>query len=104
MRAALEGGYDGPSYDGRGWVELGGYAGLPWKDLVELWTRLNSALAVLVDHIPRERLSAMCHVGDMKPATLEFIIGDYILHMQHHLDHILDREHITSHPAVLADV
>jgi hypothetical protein len=98
MKAALEGEYDGPSYDGCGWVELGGYAALPWNDLVELWRRLNSALAVLVDRIPQERLSATCRIAGAKPVTLEFIIDDYILHMQHHLDHILARNRMTSYP------
>lgn len=99
IRAALEGGYSGPSYDGRGWVEMGGYAAMPWNDLVALWKALNVALAFLVERIPEERLQVTCSIGQSPSATLGFVLNDYILHMQHHLDHILEREHLTSYPS-----
>ncbi len=87
--AALSRNYAGPTYDGRGWVELGGYAGTPWSDLVELWTRQNEALARVVERIPNEALSTRCQVAEYDPVSLEFLIGDYLAHMQHHLEHIL---------------
>jgi hypothetical protein len=99
IKAALEGQYVGPSYDGRGWVDLGGYAAMPWADLIGLWKVLNQALATLLDHIPADRLSAQCRIGDGPAVTLEFVIDDYILHMQHHLDHILSRERMTAYPS-----
>src|SRR6202011_6128744 len=60
IKAALESQYSGPSYDGIGWVELGGYSEMPWTDLIDLWKMLNRALAVVLDRIPRERLSTVC--------------------------------------------
>jgi hypothetical protein len=96
--AALAGQYAGPSYDGPGWVKLGGYAGIPWADVVDLWKTLNQALIVLLEHIPPGRLSAQCRIGDAEPVTLEFVIADYILHLRHHLDHILSREQGTEYP------
>jgi DinB superfamily len=92
--AALNGKYTGPTYDGRGWVELGGYSDAPWTDLVELWTRLNEALAAAIERIPDERLSTECNING-GPVSLDFLIRDYVVHMQHHLDHILDRERET---------
>ena len=99
IKAALEGQYVGPSYDGVGWVELGGYAAIPWSDLIDLWRVLNQALAVVLDRIPPDRLSAQCRIGEAPAVTLEFVIDDYILHMQHHLDHILSRERLTAYPS-----
>ena len=99
VRAALEGKYVGPSYDGRGWVDLGGYASMPWVELVDLWKALNLALAAVLERIPADRLEAQCIVGDHAAVTLEYVIDDYILHMQHHLDHILSRERITGYPS-----
>jgi hypothetical protein len=96
--AALNGKYTGPTYDGRGWVELGGYADTLWTDLVELWTRLNQALARAIERIPEERLSTECNINEGGPVSLEFLIKDYVLHTQHHLDHILDRERQTPYP------
>ena len=98
-KAALEGRFEGPSYDGRGWVELGGYAQMPWADLVDLWKALNIALATLVSRIPEERRTAECRIGESLSAPLEFVVDDYIQHMQHHLDHILSREQVRSYPS-----
>jgi hypothetical protein len=89
VRATLEGAYDGPSYDGRGWVDLAGYADTPWADIVGLWQRLNLALATLLERIPESRLSAPCTIADEPSGTLELVIEDYIRHLRHHLDHIL---------------
>ncbi len=89
ITAALAGQFDGPTYDGRGWVELGGYADAPWTDLVELWARLNTALAGVVEQIPEPALLAPCRVADSFQGTLEALIDDYIRHLEHHLEHIL---------------
>ena len=104
IRTALEGLYSGPSYDGRGWVELGGYAGMPWAELVGLWAALNRALAAVVERIPPERLQAPCRIEGHDTVPLGSVIDDYILHMQHHLDRILSREHVTDYPRAAARV
>jgi len=98
VKAALEGKFDGPGYDGDGWVDLAGYAEAPWVRLIDHWKMSNESLAVLLNRIPKERMSASCIIGGAPPVTLEFVIEDYILHMQHHLDHILSREKITTYP------
>ncbi len=89
ITAALAGEYSGPSYDGPGWVQMGGYAVMPWSELIETWTRLNRTLAATIGRIPEERLSVRCRVGEHWSGSLEALIVDYIGHMQHHLDHIL---------------
>jgi hypothetical protein len=88
VRAALEGEFTGPSYDGPGWVKLGGYATTPWQDVIDLWKSLNQSLAAVLESIPTERFTATCRIGNDGPVTLEFLAGDYIVHLQHHLDHI----------------
>jgi hypothetical protein len=93
IKAALEGEFTGPSYDGPGWVKLGGYATAPWNDLIDFWKVLNQSLARVLDGIPAARLTAPCRVGNGAPVTLEFLIDDYIAHMQHHLDHIFSSPH-----------
>lgn len=37
--------------------------------------------------------------GELITAPLEFVVNDYIQHMQHHLDHILGREEVRSYPS-----
>lgn len=87
--AALSRNYAGPTYDGNGWVDLGGYADSSWSDLVELWTRQNQALARVVERIPDQVLNTPCKIGENEPVSLEFLIIDYLNHMQQHLQHIL---------------
>ncbi len=87
--AALDGSYTAPSYNGNGWVDLGGYVDTPWVDLVELWLRLNQALARSVERIPDARLNAECRIGNDPMMSLGALIEDYVRHMRHHLEHIV---------------
>jgi hypothetical protein len=98
VRAALEGSFDGPSYNPDGWVAMGGYPEASWHELVQLWSATNVALASVVDRIPEERLGSPCRIGQNAPVTLEFLIDDYILHAQHHIDHVLARDKVTAYP------
>src|SRR5690242_4792292 len=86
---ALQGAYTGPKYDGEGWVALGGYAEAAWSELVDLWIGMSRAIARVIERVPAERLGSECRVGDFTPMTLEFLIDDYMDHMQHHLGHLL---------------
>jgi len=98
VRAALEGGYRGLGYRQDEWVRIHGYQDLPWDFLVTFWFHYNALLADLVEHIPPDKLSAMCTIGDGEPASLGFVIEDYVRHMQHHLDHLLARAVVTAYP------
>ena len=98
VKAALEGGYEGPPYAQDEWVRLHGYAEMPWADLANLWFQYNVLLSRLVERIPEEHLAAECKIGYSAPVTLGFLIDDYVLHMQHHVDHILSRALVTAYP------
>jgi hypothetical protein len=102
--AALDGKYAGPTYDGDGWVKLGDYHSMSWNTLVNLWTAHNRALAALIAQIPDEKLTAPCQIGSGTAVTLGFLIEDYTLHLQHHLDHLLGREVSTSYPGAAQGV
>ena len=96
VRASIEPEFRGPGYAQDDWVAAHGYNERPWGELIEFWQRYNYFLADLVARIPEERLAVQCFIGKNAPVTLAFVIEDYTLHMQHHLDHILRREKITS--------
>lgn len=89
VRAALDGSYVGPFYAQDGWVAMHGYNDLPWSTLLQWWQVYHEILQAVVEHIPEERLNAMCKRGDEDPITLRFLIEDYIVHQQHHLAQIL---------------
>ena len=102
--ASLEQQYAGPTYDQDGWVRAHGYHELPWLALLDAWRQHNELLARVVKRIPEERLAAPCRIGSAASVTLRFLIEDYVLHMQHHLDHILEREKITQYPGAAAGI
>src|SRR5580704_2435331 len=89
--ATVDGEFRGRGYAQDQWVAAHGYADMAWNDLIDFWYRYNVLLAHLVERIPEEDMNNRCAVasGDV---TLRFLIEDYVVHMQHHLDHILARE------------
>jgi hypothetical protein len=70
IRAAIDGAYQGPGY-------------------ARHWTEQNRLLAAVVQRIPEDRLQAQCAVGDGGPVTLQFLIEDYLRHIDHHLSQIV---------------
>jgi len=79
-----------PDYEQPRWVEAGGYQDRNWASLVSLWAELNDHLAEVIERVPPGRLQTACRIGDSRPMTLEFIVRDYVRHLRHHLDQILD--------------
>lgn len=104
VAGSLQGSYVGPAYDQNGWVALHGYGELPWPSLIEFWRQYNLLLARVIERIPDEKLEASCTIGGAAPVTLRFVIEDYILHMQHHIDQLLQRERVTAYPGAAAGV
>ena len=101
--ASIDGEFRGQGYAQDKWVEAHGYRQMAWRDLVDFWYRYNVLLAHLVARIPEEHLDNRCVIGS-GVQTLRFVIEDYVLHMQHHLDHVLARERITAYPAAKTSV
>jgi hypothetical protein len=93
--ASIDGEFRGQGYAQDKWVEAHGYRDMDWRSLVDLWYHCNALLAHLAERIPEEHLSNRCVIG-WGVVTLGFVIEDYVIHMQHHLDHILARERIST--------
>jgi hypothetical protein len=89
VRAALDGAYDGPSYEQEGWVAVHGYGSMPWHVLLEHWHWQNELLCEVVERIPQSRLGVQCRVGENAPVTLRFLIEDYLDHLFHHVRQIV---------------
>jgi hypothetical protein len=96
--ATIDGEFRGQGYAQDKWVEAHGYRDIEWRTLVDLWYQYNALLAQVVERIPEEHMENRCVIG-WGVATLRFVIEDYVLHMQHHLDHVLARERITPYPS-----
>jgi hypothetical protein len=88
VRAALDGVYEGPSYQQDGWVAMHGYKSTAWDALLEHWRYQNELLSEVVERIPETRLDAQCRVGKDAPVSLRFLIEDYLNHLDHHVRQI----------------
>lgn len=76
-------------YEQDGWVSVQHYQDRPWKEIIELWQVYNTHLAAVIRHADPKALRNLWRAPDGKDVDLEFIIRDYVVHMQHHLDQIL---------------
>jgi hypothetical protein len=85
VRATIHGSFTGPDYAQAAWVDAHGYAELPWAALLHWWVVEHEILAAVVDHVPEERLDAICKIGENTPVTLRFVIEDYFRHQRGHL-------------------
>ena len=86
--AAQAGSLAVPGYAQREWVDWHDYAALPWADLLAHWRSRNELLTRLVAGLPEPVLSAPCRIGEDPEVTLEFLIRDYLDHLDHHVRQI----------------
>jgi len=89
--------FDG--YDQDAWVRVQRYNERRWIDLIQLWHAYNGHLAEVMERAdpdaltrPRARHSldriAFRALDPSTPATLAFMMRDYVAHLKHHLDQI----------------
>ena len=103
VRALIEPEFHGAPYAQNDWVTAHRYQKMPWREIVEFWYRYNKFIVSLLAEVPENKLQTLCFVGSDKGVSLEFLVSDYVLHMRHHLDHLLGREHVTAYPAIAPD-
>ena len=89
VRAQFESPFVGPGYDQKAWVQASGYRRRAWVELIDLWAALNRQLASVMELIPADRLATPCVIANNPPATLEWVMADYVDHMNHHLEQII---------------
>ena len=90
-----------PGYEQEQWVNSQKYREASWSDVVQLWSAYNLHLVHVASMIPEEVLTkprsphtldviAFKLMDSNEPATLEYLIRDYLVHLRHHLDQIFD--------------
>jgi hypothetical protein len=96
VRAQLGGDFVFPGYEQERWVEMQRYADAPWSSLLPLWREFNLQIARVMDAVPETlRLApqtkhnfhriAFKTVPEDQPVTLEYLMDDYVDHLEHHL-------------------
>lgn len=87
-------------YDQDAWVAAQKYGTSSWSDLIDLWVSLNRHLLQVMGavpaaqrHRPREHHSldviAYRVLSADVPTTLDYLMSDYVVHLEHHLTQIL---------------
>ena len=88
-----------PGYDQEAWVRTQAYRAREWKELIELWRAYNLHLAHVMEIAPpavRTSSRVKHNLADIgwdvapeRPVTLDFVMSDYVGHLEHHLRQIL---------------
>jgi hypothetical protein len=88
-------------YDQEAWIKTQNYKGESWQNLIQLWKSYNLHLCHIISVIPEEKIIKELNKHSIeklsfqkathnKPITLEYMIRDYLSHMQHHLNQIFN--------------
>jgi hypothetical protein len=99
VRAQFTDDLDFPDYEQGQWVNAQKYRDESWPDVLDLWSSYNLHLLHVVSVIPENVLTKARarHTLDEiafrlpdknEPATLEYLIRDYVDHLRHHLNQI----------------
>lgn len=80
--------YEVHKYDQNQWVAIQNYQDIPFSDILNLWISLNKQIAAIIIRIPEEKLQHACKIGSDQLETLEWLVRDYLDHMQHHFKQI----------------
>lgn len=91
IRAQETGALTFPKYEQQNWARLNNYQDSNWSSLIELWYSYNLHLAHVMRQIPEEQLQISCTITPNDPCTLEFLLTDYVDHLNHHLAKIQER-------------
>ena len=88
-----------PGYEQEKWVDAQRYNDESWSDMIQFWSSYNLHLLHVISAIPEDTLMrarirhnldqiALHPVDKHDPATLDYFVRDYLVHMKHHLDQI----------------
>jgi hypothetical protein len=77
------------SYDQNNWNEFSFYNHIESKQIISFWTIYNKQIIEIIKRIPKENLEKQIKIGN-NLLTLEFLIIDYVEHLEHHLKQIIE--------------
>jgi hypothetical protein len=70
------------------WVALQNYQSENYQNIILLWKLLNEQIIRIIKNIPPEKLNYTCKTPDER--SIIWLIEDYIKHLNHHLNQILN--------------
>jgi len=76
-------------YDQNKWNEHNYYQQMDKAQVIAFWTIYNKQLLELIKRIPNNKLSNKVRTEGENGLTLQFLIEDYVVHMEHHLRQVV---------------
>jgi hypothetical protein len=76
------------TYNQDDWNTYSYHQDITTNQLIAFWEIYNRQLLAIISHIPRDHLSRQVNTGQMA-YSLEFIINDYVEHLEHHLKQLV---------------
>jgi hypothetical protein len=77
------------SYEQNNWVSNNHYQEMTGEVIINLWSAYNRFLVSLMRRIPEENLKRTCVSDGTREVTLEWLMVDYVRHLEHHLAQIV---------------
>lgn len=77
------------SYNQNKWNEFSFYQQIEAEQIISFWTIYNKQIIEIIKRIPKENLEKQIKIGN-NILTLEFLIFDYVEHLEHHLKQIIE--------------
>ena len=72
------------------WVSLQNYRDESTETIVQLWEVYNTHIAHVIAVMPKEKYKVLWDIGGEEPVTMEWMIKDYVDHMEHHFKAIFN--------------
>jgi hypothetical protein len=84
------------TYEQDAWVAALVYQKQYSTQIIDLWALLNTQIYFALSNIPAEVFLRLCNTGKTQPQlhTIQWLAGDYVKHLLHHLHHILELESV----------
>ncbi|MCE7038733.1 DinB family protein [Dyadobacter sp. CY312] len=78
------------SYDQNKWNQYNYYQQIDSSQIIAFWTAYNRQLLELIKRIPEEKLGCKVNTGSNNSFTIEFLVHDYVEHLEHHLRQVVE--------------
>ena len=71
------------------WNSLSHYNEKNTPELIQFWVLYNQHLLHILRNLRADSLKKECDAGGTHPVTLEWLIDDYVQHLEHHLHQLV---------------
>ncbi|WP_407429512.1 DinB family protein [Arcticibacter sp.] len=78
------------SYDQNKWNQFNFYQHINGEQVILFWTVYNKQLIELFKQIPEESLKLECKTTPENSLTIDFLINDYLEHLEYHLRQVVN--------------